>query len=114
MENGDDWLALDKLYHILFCFFISFSFSSLCNLSRYSFVRRWSISLGSLASLAAGAAKEAADEVGLWKSSGASFKDAVADLIGIGIAWLCLSVWRQIHPRKVIDETGRIRGDSMV
>ncbi|KAA8541978.1 hypothetical protein F0562_023130 [Nyssa sinensis] len=27
MENGDAWLAPDKLYHFLFCFFVSVTFS---------------------------------------------------------------------------------------
>ncbi|KAK9100288.1 hypothetical protein Scep_023718 [Stephania cephalantha] len=93
-NNGDEWLALDKLEHVLFCFFISIFVSSIAYLSRFSLLRRWSIWIGSLASIAAGAAKEAGDEIGLWHSAGASAKDAVADLLGVAIAVLVLSVWR--------------------
>ncbi|KAK9098290.1 hypothetical protein Syun_025335 [Stephania yunnanensis] len=93
-NNGDEWLALDKLEHVLFCFFISIFVSSIAYLSPFSLLRRWSIWIGSLASIAAGAAKEAGDEIGFWHSAGASAKDAVADLLGVAIAVLVLSVWR--------------------
>ncbi|MCL7040096.1 hypothetical protein MKW94_000819 [Papaver nudicaule] len=87
MESGDDWFALDKLYHVLFCFFISIFVSTTLAITRYPFLRRWSIWIGSLVSMSAGAAKEAGDEIGLWKSSGASTKDAIADLFGILLAY---------------------------
>ncbi|PIN18663.1 hypothetical protein CDL12_08651 [Handroanthus impetiginosus] len=90
MENGDDWLAVDKLYHVLFCFFISIIFSQLALRTRYSFIRRRSIWVGSTISLAAGAAKEFADELGFFKSAGASTKDAVADGLGILLAAMML------------------------
>ncbi|XP_051119328.1 uncharacterized protein LOC127243384 [Andrographis paniculata] len=86
MENGDDWFAIDKLYHVLFCFFVSIVFSAVSSRSRRPFIRRRSSWLGSVASLAAGAAKEFADEFGYFKSAGASAKDAVADLVGILLA----------------------------
>ncbi|XP_010275744.1 PREDICTED: uncharacterized protein LOC104610699 [Nelumbo nucifera] len=105
MENGDDWFALDKLYHVLFCFFIAIIASALAGLSRYSFLRRWSIWLGSLASLASGAAKEAGDEIGLWKSAGASSKDVIADLVGILIALCVLSLSKPSSSRKKVEET---------
>ncbi|KAH6755177.1 transmembrane protein [Perilla frutescens var. hirtella] len=90
MENGDDWLAADKLYHVLFCFSISIVSSLLAARTRYPFIRRRSIWIGSLISFAAGAAKEFADELGYFKSAGASSKDAAADLLGILIAALML------------------------
>ncbi|XP_047939421.1 uncharacterized protein LOC125186971 [Salvia hispanica] len=90
MENGDDWLAADKLYHVLFCFFISVVCSLLAARTRYPFLRRRSIWIGSLLSFAAGAAKEFADELGYFESAGASAKDAVADLIGILLAAVIL------------------------
>ncbi|XP_068651886.1 uncharacterized protein [Aristolochia californica] len=103
MDHGDEWFALDKLYHILFCFFISVSAAALSNQSRYPFLRRWSIWIGNLISLAAGAAKEVGDEIGLWKSSGASFKDAIADLMGVLIASLVLSIWKIFCVKAVPD-----------
>ncbi|KAK9130444.1 hypothetical protein Sjap_010931 [Stephania japonica] len=100
-NNGDDeWLALDKLEHVLFCFIVSIFVASLASLTRFSLLRRWSIWIGSLASIAAGAAKEAGDEIGLWHSAGASSKDAVADLLGAAIAAVVLSAWRWWSPRR--------------
>ncbi|KAJ4959231.1 hypothetical protein NE237_026342 [Protea cynaroides] len=114
MENGDDWLALDKLYHVLFCFFISISVAALANRTRYPFLRRWSIWLGSLVSLAAGAAKEAGDEIGLWKSAGGSVKDAIADLLGILISWVVLLLFKSMSLRRKSEERAGIQGVSMV
>ncbi|MCL7049946.1 hypothetical protein MKW94_014374 [Papaver nudicaule] len=94
MESGDDWFALDKLYHVLFCFFISIFVSTTLAITRYPpFLRRWSIWIGSLVSMSAGAAKEAGDEIGLWKSAGASTKDAIADLFGILLAYLSMKMY---------------------
>ncbi|OVA03172.1 hypothetical protein BVC80_7201g3 [Macleaya cordata] len=116
MENEDDWLALDKLYHVLFCFFISIFVSALANRTRYPFLRRWSIWLGSLVSMAAGAAKEAGDEIGLWKSAGASTKDAIADLFGILLASLSLSLYKFFFSSSIKkqDEMAVIQGVSLV
>ncbi|KAL1554115.1 hypothetical protein AAHA92_14709 [Salvia divinorum] len=109
MENGDDWLAADKLYHILFCFFISVVSSLLAAGTRYPFLRRRSIWIGSLLSFAAGAAKEFADEFGYFKSAGASAKDAVADLIGILLAAvvLYLSNYRSTTSRAGANRPGQ-------
>ncbi|RAL54786.1 hypothetical protein DM860_017625 [Cuscuta australis] len=90
MENGDDWYAMDKLYHVLFCFSIAVITSAFAGWARYPFIRRRRIWVGSIVSLAAGAAKEVADELGFFKSAGASSKDAVADVFGILIAALIL------------------------
>ncbi|XXG64592.1 hypothetical protein AAC387_Pa05g2498 [Persea americana] len=109
----DEWFARDKLYHVLFCFFISIFFSSLCYRTPHPFLRRWSISLGSLVSLSAGAAKEAGDHIGLWSSSGASLKDAVADLLGILLASISLSSFRRFSRAK-FHEDAPIRRVSMV
>ncbi|KAL7114279.1 hypothetical protein ACP275_04G110900 [Erythranthe tilingii] len=112
MENGDDWLAADKLQHILFCFFISIISSLLASRTRYQFIRRRSIWIGSIASFAAGAAKEFADELGFFKSAGASAKDAVADLIDILLAAVMLyfSNFTRIRP----DGPGQTRIIDMV
>ncbi|KAF8400542.1 hypothetical protein HHK36_013841 [Tetracentron sinense] len=104
METGDDWFALDKLYHVLFCFSIAIFFAFLATRTRYPFLRRWSIWFGSLVSLAAGAAKEAGDEIGLWKSAGASTKDAISDLFGILIACFAFSLCNSFSSRKKLDE----------
>ncbi|CAA0810097.1 Unknown protein [Striga hermonthica] len=93
MENDDGWLAIDKLEHLLFCFFISIVFSLLASKARYAVIRRRSILFGSIVSFAAGVAKEFADELGFFQSSGASFKDAVADLVGILISAVVLYLY---------------------
>ncbi|KAF3610897.1 hypothetical protein DY000_02045478 [Brassica cretica] len=94
-DGGEDpWLAPDKFYHVIFCFTISLLFSTLASLSRYSFLRRHSIWIGSAFSLAAGAAKEAADQFGIFPSAGASARDAVADSVGVVIAALLLFIWK--------------------
>ncbi|XP_073151626.1 uncharacterized protein [Henckelia pumila] len=92
MESGDDWLAADKLYHVLFCFFISITSALLAARTRYPFLRRRSIWVGCVVSSVAGAAKEFADELGFFQSSGASAKDAVADFLGVLLAALVLYV----------------------
>ncbi|CAN7041290.1 unnamed protein product [Brassica oleracea var. botrytis] len=95
----DPWLAPDKFYHVIFCFTISLLFSTLASLSRYSFLRRHSIWIGSAFSLAAGAAKEAADQFGIFPSAGASARDAVADSVGVVIAALLLFIWKSRRSR---------------
>ncbi|EOY26022.1 hypothetical protein SCA6_019193 [Theobroma cacao] len=109
-DDKDPWLAPDKLYHFLFCFFLTFLFSTLASLSRYSFLRNHSIRVGSILSLAAGAAKEAADQLGLFPSAGASSRDAVADLLGVLVAAMVLSLRKRLlrfgsdsgHSRRVL------------
>ncbi|XAR67826.1 hypothetical protein NMG60_11002746 [Bertholletia excelsa] len=110
MENGDGWLAPDKFQHVLFCFSIAIIFSLLASRTRYSVIRRRSIWIGSLISLAAGAAKEVADEFGFFKSAGASFKDAIADLLGVLIAVLVLFVNRRIKP----NQSAQVQGIEIV
>ncbi|GMN49908.1 hypothetical protein TIFTF001_019082 [Ficus carica] len=112
MENEDPWLAPDKLYHVLFCFSLTFLFSTLANLTRSPFLRRHSIPLGSIASLLAGAAKEAADELGFFRSAGASAKDAVADVLGVLLASLALYLLRRSS--RLDRETDPDRGISLV
>ncbi|XVE91221.1 hypothetical protein DITRI_Ditri20bG0136900 [Diplodiscus trichospermus] len=97
-DDKDPWLAPDKLYHFLFCFFLTLLFSTLASLSRHRFLRNHSIRVGSILSLVAGAAKEAADQLGFFPSAGASSRDAVADLIGVLIAAMALSLWKRFLP----------------
>ncbi|MBA0712966.1 hypothetical protein Goshw_011701 [Gossypium schwendimanii] len=113
MNNDDDkdpWLAPDKLYHFLFCFFLTLFFSALASLSRYHFLRSHSTRVGSILSLLAGAAKEAADQLGFFPSAGASARDALADLLGVLVAAMALSLWNRLrrsrpdsgHTRRVL------------
>ncbi|CAI9113899.1 OLC1v1014599C1 [Oldenlandia corymbosa var. corymbosa] len=97
MENGDDWFALDKLYHLVFGFCTAIVFTLFANRTRYAFIRTRSIWVGSILSLLAGAAKETADEMGYFKSAGASVKDAVFDLLGTLMAALALSIFRSYN-----------------
>lgn len=107
----DDWLARDKIYHVLFCFSINLVLSLLATRSRYPFLRRRSIWVGSIVSLAAGAAKELADEFGFFKSAGASSKDAIADLFGVLLAVFLLSLSaRTVKPAK----SGQVQGLEIV
>ncbi|KAJ8755163.1 hypothetical protein K2173_018961 [Erythroxylum novogranatense] len=94
-DDEDPWLARDKLYHVMFCLSITLISSTLASFTRYPFIRRHSIWVGSVISLAAGAAKEAADHLGIFPSAGASSKDAAADLLGVLIAAFVLSVWKR-------------------
>ncbi|KAB1218786.1 hypothetical protein CJ030_MR3G026666 [Morella rubra] len=111
-NNKDPWCAPDKLYHLLFCFSLTILFSSLATRTRHPFLRRHSIRIGSIISMLAGAAKEAADHLGFFQSSGASAKDAVADLIGVLVAYILLSVFGLlVGPEK---ESIQARGISMV
>ena len=113
-DNEDPWWAPDKLYHLLFCFFLTFLFSSIAARTRYPFLRRHSIWVGSILSLLAGAAKEAADHLGFFQSSGASAKDAVADFIGALIAYLVLSLVPFRFSGRPEKDTDQVRWVSMV
>ncbi|KAJ0693092.1 hypothetical protein HanPI659440_Chr15g0593251 [Helianthus annuus] len=103
MENGDDWLAHDKLQYFILCFTITIIVSFLASRTRYFLLRRRSISIGCVLSLTAGAAKEFADELGFFKSAGGSVKDAVADIIGVLVAVIALNLWNSFcfHDRSV-------------
>ncbi|KAL5570437.1 hypothetical protein UlMin_027012 [Ulmus minor] len=68
----------------------TFLFSTFINLSRHPFLHRHSINFGSMASLLTGATKQAADELGYFRSNGASMKDAVVDVLGVMLASFCL------------------------
>ncbi|KAL8155709.1 uncharacterized protein LOC141665513 [Apium graveolens] len=96
----DDWLARDKIYHVIFCFSINVAVSLLFSQSRYSFLRRRFIFLGSVISLAAGAAKELADQLGFFHSAGASSRDIVADIFGVILAVIVLSVSKRRRKSK--------------
>lgn len=116
MENGDEWLALDKLQHFLFSFFLTVIFSFLANRTPYSVIRNRSIWVGSAVSLAVGAAKEIADEMGYFRSAGASSKDAVSDLLGTSVAALALSL-RKSYPFRVnggINNSDAVKATEMV
>ncbi|KAI4326255.1 hypothetical protein MLD38_031586 [Melastoma candidum] len=91
--DPDPWVARDKLYHFLFCLLLTFLFSAAARLSPSPFLRRRSVLFGSIASLLAGAAKEAADHLRIFPSSGASARDAVADLLGVLVAASLLSIF---------------------
>ncbi|KAL2623595.1 hypothetical protein R1flu_003800 [Riccia fluitans] len=105
---GDDWLAVDKFEHFAACLLITCFVARLAG--RSTRFRRWRIHLGALIGFAAGAAKEAADATGLWGSAGASVRDGVADMIGVGggvLFELLFSFWRfekPILPKDGIEE----------
>ncbi|XP_076888810.1 uncharacterized protein LOC143539355 [Bidens hawaiensis] len=99
MDNGDDWLAHDKLQHFVLCFFITIIISFIASHTKHSLLRRHSISIGCILSLTAGAAKEIADELGFFNSAGASVKDAVADVTGALFAVVVISVWNKFCVR---------------
>lgn len=107
-DDDDPWLAPDKLYHFLFCFCLSILFSTLASHSPYPFLRSNSIRVGSILSLLAGAAKEAADHLHIFPSAGASFRDGVADAVGVLVAYVVLYRWRKFSSRRG-DDTGHTR-----
>ncbi|OIW03882.1 hypothetical protein TanjilG_30158 [Lupinus angustifolius] len=94
MEEEDPWLGADKLYHFIFCFSLTILFSTLASFTPFPFLRRHSLLFGSISSLLAGAAKEAADHLGYFHSAGASTRDALADLLGVLLAFSALSLFR--------------------
>ncbi|RLM56351.1 hypothetical protein C2845_PM10G04770 [Panicum miliaceum] len=112
MEWGDAWMAPDKLQHALACLLISLLAAALAGRSARPGIRRRAAAVGSAASLAAGAAKEAADEAGLFGSAGASPKDAAADLLGVAAAALVLALLRRRRRERKAREDGD--GVSMV
>ncbi|KAM6586018.1 hypothetical protein CsatB_013020 [Cannabis sativa] len=114
MGDEDPWLGRDKLYHVLFCFSLTLLFSTLANLTRYPFLRRHSIWIGSIASLFAGAAKEVADELGFFRSAGASSRDAVADILGVLIGGFVLSLVKRCSRPNYNHVTDQNRGISLV
>lgn len=97
MEWSDEWLAADKLQHVLACFLIALAGAALAGRSSRSPLRRRPAALGCAASLAAGAAKEIADEAGFFGSSGASLRDAAADLVGATLAAVALAILRRLR-----------------
>ncbi|CAN6570416.1 unnamed protein product [Malus baccata var. baccata] len=107
MGDNDPWLAPDKLQHVLFCFSLTLIFSTLATRTRHPFLRRHSIWFGSILSLLAGAAKEFADELGFFRSAGASAKDAVADFVGVLIGSLVLYFVKYVTRPE--NETGRLK-----
>ncbi|KAL7169163.1 hypothetical protein ACSBR2_034243 [Camellia fascicularis] len=111
---GTSGWSPNKLQHILFCFSITIIFSLLASLTRYSFLRRWTIWFGSIVSLSTGAAKEVTEKLGFFKSAGASAKDAVADLLGILLAVLVLSLTKSLSLWIKPDQLGQIRGAEIV
>ncbi|CAI9767241.1 unnamed protein product [Fraxinus pennsylvanica] len=82
----------------------------------YPLIRRYSVWIGSIVSLLAGAAKEFADELGFFRSAGASTKDAAADLIGVLLAILTLSLCKQKSSSALVerDHSGQARVLEMV
>lgn len=96
-SDRDPWLGMDKLYHVLMCFSLTFLFYALASLTPYPY-RRYTISIRSVLSLLAGAAKEAADHLGYFRSSGAFLRDALADILGVYIASFALSLFRSPPP----------------
>lgn len=112
LTGTDDWLARDKIYHVIFCFSINVVVSLLASHSPYSFLRRRFIFLGSVISLAAGAAKEIADHFGFFQSAGASSRDVVADIIGVILAVVLLNVSKRRRKSKSSED--EVEGVEMV
>lgn len=102
-DKADPWLAPDKFQHIIFCFSLTLLFSALASCSRHPLIRTYYLWVGCILSLLAGAAKEAADHLGFFSSAGASFKDAIADVIGVLIGMLVLYSWRRLFSGPGVD-----------
>ncbi|KAJ7290868.1 hypothetical protein O6H91_01G148900 [Diphasiastrum complanatum] len=99
----DDWVAIDKAQHFLACLAITILVS--LALGSSPLLRRWRILIGCMVGVMVGAAKEAGDELKMWASEGASFKDAVADIAGVIVGasvmymWTCCSCPQTEKPR---------------
>ncbi|GLJ41377.1 hypothetical protein SUGI_0856480 [Cryptomeria japonica] len=68
---ADDWIAVDKLLHFLMCFVIATvsAFTIRLTLNHTKILHRWAVCVGCILALTAGAAKEVADEMGIWPSA---------------------------------------------
>ncbi|KAK9741272.1 hypothetical protein RND81_03G093800 [Saponaria officinalis] len=88
------WIATEKFYHLIFCFTLTLFFFLLVVHTRHRFLRRHSTVIAASLSLLAGAAKEFADHLGFFQSSGALFRDGVADFAGVVIACLLLYLFK--------------------
>uniref|UniRef100_A0A7C9AFV3 VanZ-like domain-containing protein n=1 Tax=Opuntia streptacantha TaxID=393608 RepID=A0A7C9AFV3_OPUST len=110
-EREDPWTAPDKVYHVLFCFSLTILFSLLAGLSPHPFLRRRRLWIAAFLSLSAGAAKEFADHLGFFHSSGASARDAVADAVGV---FLALPLSKFMLPRFKTDPDDPVRGIALV
>ena len=108
MDLRDEWFALDKLQHVIACLLIAICVSAVVSQSRHRFLRRWSTSIGCLSALVAGAAKELGDELGFWESAGASFKDGVADVLGVFLAAVILFFRRMFSGAEKVAVGGEI------
>ncbi|KNA18554.1 hypothetical protein SOVF_069560 [Spinacia oleracea] len=104
MEKREDlWTSTDKVYHVIFCFSLTVVFTLLISRTPFHFVRRRSLFIASSLSLLAGAAKEFSDYLGFFRSSGASAKDAFADILGVLIACFLVSIIKFISPNSKFD-----------
>ncbi|XP_066375554.1 uncharacterized protein [Miscanthus floridulus] len=99
MEWDDEWVARDKLQHAVACLLIALLAMALASRSACPGLRHHAAAGGSAASLAAGAAKEAANQGGLFDSAGASPKDVAADLLGVAAAAHALALLRRRRRR---------------
>ncbi|CAM6092333.1 unnamed protein product [Calypogeia fissa] len=103
-DGDDDWLAMDKLQHFLACLLITNFVAHIAGRLGGRRVRRWRVHLGALSALVAGAAKEAVDATGLlWKSSGPSLRDGVADMAGV-VAGVFLEIVLFSRFHRVLEE----------
>ncbi|KAK9664516.1 hypothetical protein RND81_14G047700 [Saponaria officinalis] len=112
MSKGEDlWTGTDKFHHLILCFTLTLFFSLLVVHTHHHFLRRHSTIIAASFSLLVGVAKEFADHLGYFRSSGASFKDCVADFAGVIIACLLLSlVYIVGNLRKCLAHTKKVRG----
>ncbi|KAJ8446560.1 hypothetical protein Cgig2_019713 [Carnegiea gigantea] len=110
-EREDPWTAPDKVYHVLFCFSLTVIFSLLAGLAPHPFLRRRRLLIAAFLSLSAGAAKEFADHLGFFQSSGASARDAVADAVGVCLA---LPFSKFMLPRYKPDLGDQARGIALL
>lgn len=87
---GDDILGIDKLQHIFFCFSATLLFSYLPNNWHIPFCAS-RLQRAALLGTLSGISKEVGDACGLWPGAW-SFLDLTADLIGVALAAICISL----------------------
>lgn len=103
MSDGDPWLGADKFQH----FFAVFCITSAAILlaSRLHILFQWRFAVGASVGFLVSAAKEIGDELQFWYGR-ASFRDGVADAVGIALGVATFSVlehwWSSRSARKRI------------
>lgn len=105
LDNDDKWLSADKFQHLFACMIIVLFGSQVA--TRFKFLQQWRVPIGTLLGLSAGFGKEALDLMGV-NGSKASFKDLIADVIGVIIALVFFYFCRESSSSSLIEQVSQV------